>query len=156
MLASASAEPLPWAFSPTGKPVVIFRALQSQALAAASNTSSSKKALSNATTLGALGAVLAGMEAQELLSQADETVVFQGCDQPCYRGLLPLGLDKSEKHLIGLFVQSLSVIFEGQVIDDRIAQGPAGLLQRATHLLPFLRHELGKFLVVVRCEHPVG
>lgn len=97
-----------------------------------------------------------GMEAQELLGQAGETIFFQGCDQSCYCGLLPLRLDKSEQQLIGLFIKSLSVVLEGQVINDRISQGPAVPLQRATHLLPFLGHKLGKFLVVVWGECSVG
>lgn len=92
------------------------------------------------------------MEAQELLSQADETVLLQGCDQPCYRGLLALGLDEPEEHLIGLFIESLSVVLQRQVVDDRVTQGPAGFLQRASHLLPLLGHGLGKLLVVVWCD----
>lgn len=92
------------------------------------------------------------MEAQELLSQADETVLFQGCDQPRYRGLLALGLDEPEEHLIGLFIESLSVVLQRQVVDDRVAQGPAGFLQGASHLLPLLGHGLGELLVVVWCD----
>lgn len=92
------------------------------------------------------------MEAQELLSQADETIFFQGSNQPLYCGLLALGLDEPEEHLIGLFIESLSVILQGQVVNDRVTQGPAGFLQRATHLLPLLGHGLGKLLVVVWCD----
>lgn len=95
------------------------------------------------------------MEAQELLRQAGEIIFFQGCNQSCYCCLLPLRLDKSEKHLIGLFIKSLSVVFVSQVINDRISQGPAVLLQRATHLLPLLGHKLGKLLVVIWCERSV-
>lgn len=92
------------------------------------------------------------MEAQELLSQADEPVFLQGCDQPRYGGLLALGLDEPEEHLVGLFIESLSVVLQRQVVNDRVTQGPAGFLQRATHLLPLLGHGLGKLLVVVRCD----
>lgn len=89
------------------------------------------------------------MEAQELLSQADETVFFQGCDQPRYCGLLALALDEPAEHLIGLLIESLSVILQRQVVNGRVTQGPAGSLQGATHLLPLLGHGLGKLLVVV-------
>lgn len=92
------------------------------------------------------------MEAQELLSQADETVLLQGCDQPCYGGLLALGLDEPEQHLVGLLIESLTVVLQSQVVDGRVTQGPAGFLQRATHLLPLLGHGLGKLLVVIWCD----
>lgn len=92
------------------------------------------------------------MEAQELLSQADETILLQGCDQPCYGGPLALGLDEPEQHLVGLFIESLPLVLQRHGVDGRVAQGPAGPLQRATHLLPLLGHGLGKLLVVVWCD----
>lgn len=95
------------------------------------------------------------MEAQELLGQADEPVLFQGRDEAPYGGPLALGLDEPEQHLVGLFVESLAVVLQRQVVDGRVAQGAAGPLQGPTHLLPLLGHGLGKLLVVVCRDCPV-